>query len=215
MQILSYGLMHFCEYLLWSASFGIAAIAYNTYLVWREKKSLITKHNIPHLLILCSIAGGGYINFVSNDKVVELQAKTATMEEHRKVQKKYGRWAKLTASGFSLDGTDLYVHHTMKPAFLRTPEGQISPTDIDCGDPGLTTLKKTIDRYPDFPFSYVYISACYGENKNLEWRMYAEEALRILEKTTQVIDHHRHHDRAYELIRDWLQSDTLPSAPRL
>ena len=84
-------------------------------------------------------------------------------------------------SGFSLDGTDLYVSHALKPAFLNTPRGQISPTNIDCTGSGVATLKKAIDRYPDFPFSYVYLAGCYRENHSADWQVYAQEAVRILE----------------------------------
>ena len=211
MEAIGYVWEQTSDYFWWSAIFSIAALAFGAYLMVREKEPIWSIRSVPNALIFFGIIGGGYLTFTSNDKVAELDAKARNFAELRKIEEKYGRWAKLTSTGFSLDGSDSYVYHALKSAFPNTPNGQISPTNIDCTESGKATLKKAIDRYPDFPFSYVYLAGCYGENHSVEWREYAQEAMRILENTTQVIGHHRHHDRAYELILKWLRNDASQS----
>ena len=207
METIAHVWKHVSDYVLWSASFGTTALALSMYFTVKAKEPIWSIKNIPNLLILLSILGGGYLAFTSGDEVDELHAKTRNIEELRKIEERYGRWAKLTATGLSPDGSDPYVHHTLKPAWVDTNEGQVNPTDVDCSEVGLEVLKKGIDRYPDFPFSYVYLAACYAESHNPEWRSYAKEALRILENTTKVLGHHRHHDRMLELVKEWLQDD--------
>ena len=206
MQAIDHVMMHVLEYLIFSAGFGVAAIFYSLYLVWREKKTLLSKRNIPSLFVLLSIIGGTIVYSRASNQVFELQDRSKAIEEQMEIEEKYGRWAKLNGSGFSLDEADFRVYHMLKPAFLNTVEGQESPTNINCEENGLETLQKVIDQYPDFPFSYVYLAACYGEENNPKWRKHAVVAMRLLENTTQVSGHHRQHDRMYQLVQDWFRS---------
>ena len=206
MQAIDHVMMHILEYLLISAGFGILAIFYSMYLVGKEQKTLLSKRNIPSLLVLLSIIGGTIVYSRASEEAFELQDRSRALEEQLEIENTYGRWAKLNSSGFSLDEADFRIYHMLKPAFLNTAEGQESPTNINCEENGLETLQKAIEQYPDFPFSYVYLAGCYGEKDNPEWRKYAEVAMRLLENTTQVSDHHRHHDRTYQLVQDWFRS---------
>ena len=199
------------DYVVWSASFATAALALSVYFMLKTKEPIWSLKQVPNLLILLSIVGGGYLAFASGSEVAELHAKTSNIEELRRIEERYGRWAQLPASGYSLDRTDLYVYSIMKPAFPNIREGQISPLKVDCTETGVAALKKTIDRYPDFPFSYVYLAGCYGGNGNPEWEKLAQEGLEKLENTTKVVGHHRHHDRMLELVKEWLHTDTRQS----
>ena len=205
MPVVGHVMMHISEYLIFSAGFGIAAIFYSIYLVWKEQKRLLSKRNIPSLFVLLSIIGGAIIYSRESRQVSELQDRSRAIEKQLEIENRYARWAKLNSSGFSLDEADFRVYHMLKPAFLNTMEGQESPTGINCKENGVETLQKVISRYPDFPFSYVYLAGCYGEENSLEWRKYAIIAMRFLKSTTQVIGHHPHHDRIYKLVQDWLR----------
>ena len=208
MEIISQVWKHTSDYFWSSASFAVAALIFAAYLMKREQQPIWSVRNIPNLLVLLSILGGGYLAYSSGNEVAELHARTDNIEELRRIEERYGRWAKLPASGYSLDRTDLYVYSIMKPAFPNIREGQISPHKVDCTETGVAALKKAIDQYPDFPFSYVYLAACYGGDANPEWERLAQEALARLENTTKVVGHHRHHDRMLELVKEWLGKDT-------
>ena len=204
MQAINHVMIHLSDYLVFSAVFGVGAILYSMYLVWKDQKNLLSKHNIPSLFVFLSIVGGAILYSRASKQVFELQDRSRAIERKLEIEDKYGRWAKLNGSGFSLDEADFRVYHMLKPAFLNTAERQEGPTDIDCEENGLKTLKKAIDQYPDFPFSYVYLAGCYGEKNKSEWRKYAMAAKKLLENTTQVTGHHRHHDRMHQLVQEWL-----------
>ena len=53
-----------------------------------------------------------------------------------------------------------------------------------------------IQERPDFPFTYYVIALCYKKQGREEWKQYAQKAILILEKTTQIDGHHGFHDEA-------------------
>ena len=181
---------------------------WNVYVIWKEKKTLLSKHNIPSAFILLGIVGGAILYSISSEQVVALQDRSKAIENQLKLERQFGKWARLNASGFSLDSADLRVYYKLRPAFQDTLQGQEGPTSVDCGEGGIAILQQTIERYPDFPFSYVYLSACYKDQNNSEWRKYAQEAVSILANTTQISGHHRHHDRMYKLVTSWLEDES-------
>lgn len=196
--------MHFIDFLLYSAGFGIVAVLLNLYLVYQEQGTMRFRSSLPSLFVLLSILGGALLHHETSEELFELQKNSATIEEKLWLEQKYSRWAKLTATGVSPYDLDLRVAHSLKPAFKNTELGLASPRAIDCGENGLATFKKVIDRYPDYPFSYAYVASCYKDNGNLEWITYAREAIEILKYTRQVPHHHHHHDKMYELLHEWL-----------
>ena len=208
MDTISYVWELVSDYVVWSASFATAALAVNVYSMVKAKEPIWSMKQVTNLFILLGIVGGTYLAYSSGDETAELHTRTNNIEELRRIEERYGRWAKLPASGYSLDRTDLYVYSIMKPAFPNIRDGQISPHKVDCTETGVRALMKAINRYPDFPFSYVYVAGCYGGNGNPEWEGFAQQALARLENTTKVVGHHRHHDRMLELVKEWLDTDT-------
>ena len=97
METTGYVWEHISHYFWWSASFSIAALGFGVYLMAKGNEPIWSIRSIPNVLILFGIIGGGYLSFTSGDKVAELHAKTSKIEELRKIEEKYGRWAKLTS----------------------------------------------------------------------------------------------------------------------
>jgi len=60
-------------------------------------------------------------------------------------------------------------------------------------------------KYPRYPFPYYFLAKCLRKLKQDAWRDYAEEAIRILEKTTNIPGHDPGHDDALRELRALLK----------
>ena len=65
--------------------------------------------------------------------------------------------------------------------------------------------KQIIEEHPTFPFSYYVLAVCQRAKGEREWIASSRRALDILEFTTQVAGHNRHHDTAKQRLDDWMR----------
>lgn len=70
-----------------------------------------------------------------------------------------------------------------------------------CDHKSIMKFEHVAKKYPEFPFSYSSLAICKRRMKDPEWRMHAEQALKILRHTTSIAYRHPAHDR----IRDWME----------
>jgi Ca2+/Na+ antiporter len=64
--------------------------------------------------------------------------------------------------------------------------------------------RAVIKKFPKFPFAYYFLALCLRDRGDPCWRDYATKAIVILEKTTTIDGHHRHHDEVLRRLRDYL-----------
>jgi hypothetical protein len=65
---------------------------------------------------------------------------------------------------------------------------------------------EVVEKFPTFPFAYVYISDCLRARNDPAWKEYAHKAIDILEKTTSLAGHRTEHDRVLEKVKHDLQT---------
>ena len=75
--------------------------------------------------------------------------------------------------------------------FTSRSEGKIS---CNCTPAAISTCKSVIEKFPQCPFAYYFLSLCLKERGDSSWRGYAEKARSILQKTTSVENHSKDHD---------------------
>jgi hypothetical protein len=63
-----------------------------------------------------------------------------------------------------------------------------------CSDSAIMKCKFVIENFPQYPFSYYFLSLCLKEKKDRLWKGYAEKAKSIFEKTTKMPNHHSDQD---------------------
>ncbi|MFH2055828.1 MAG: hypothetical protein ABIJ61_07715 [bacterium] len=126
----------------------------------------------------------------------------------------YAPWAKLNGEGKTgragvglLESSDLI---SMLQGCLYEREGE---TIVSTTSEARRKYLRTIEKYPDFPFPYYYLSLYYHELGDTLWESYAEKALFILQRTTAIAGHHQAHDVALEKLLSLRRgSQPYPSA---
>ena len=74
-----------------------------------------------------------------------------------------------------------------------------------CDEPTLDKFLAVAVSHPSFPFTYYALSVRAFEAGKDTWHHYADQALGILERTTQFVPPHRQHVQAYERLRARLE----------
>jgi hypothetical protein len=74
-----------------------------------------------------------------------------------------------------------------------------------CDAVALEKSRETIQRYPDFPFSYYALAYCLQRSGDPGWRQYAESAIQIVENTTLINNHQESHDQSLACLRQLLR----------
>ena len=69
-----------------------------------------------------------------------------------------------------------------------------------CDAEGINMYANVVRDFPDFPFSHWALTICLGKQGNPQWRTYAKRAKEIFEHTTQIANHHPHHDVVFQQI---------------
>ena len=89
---------------------------------------------------------------------------------------------------------------TISTPLSKLLEGAVSvdgnQVHFECEDSYIQQYFSIIQERPDFPFTYYVIALCYKKQGREEWKQYAQKAILILEKTTQIDGHHGFHDEA-------------------
>ena len=69
-----------------------------------------------------------------------------------------------------------------------------------CDAEGINMYANVVRDFPDFPFSHWALTICLGKQGNPQWRTHAKRAKEIFEHTTQIANHHPHHDVVFQQI---------------
>lgn len=69
----------------------------------------------------------------------------------------------------------------------------------------LAKYEEAVQKFPDFPFGYYAMAVCLRALGDPRWRVYAEQGVRIFEKTTRIKDHPPSHDDALKELKDILR----------
>jgi hypothetical protein len=89
------------------------------------------------------------------------------------------------------------ISRIMEPALTQ----QDGKAYFKCEEESLKRYERAIQEYPRFPFSYYGMAECLRKNGNNRWREYAEKAISILEKTTEIDGHKESHEQALNHLR--------------
>ena len=160
-----------------------------------------------------------HIATIHDDEVMEklrFQLQTAEQElaEHELVRRKviaYGDIAKLNADGSTgmikkgggLSGGDTAITPTAEKIWIYSGENN-DTRHAKCDEEGMRNATQLTEEHPTFPFSYFVLAVCQRAAGNSEWIASSRRALDILEFTTQVPGHNRHHDTVKKRLTDWM-----------
>ena len=67
--------------------------------------------------------------------------------------------------------------------------------------------REVAEKFPTFPYSYVYISGCLEARNDPAWREYAQKAVDIFEKTTAIAGHNENHDKLLKFLKQKLRRE--------
>ena len=71
--------------------------------------------------------------------------------------------------------------------------------DFKCNDDAIEKCRSVIEKEPLYPFSYYFLAKCLKDKQDSKWREYALKARQIIQETTVIPGHHKHHD---EILKD-------------
>ena len=148
--------------------------------------------------------------------VLSTQLGTAEQKlfENEMIRKKiveYGDIAKLNADGSTglvkkgggLSGGDTAITPKAEKIWIYSGENN-DVRQAKCDKEGMMAAKQIVTEHPMFPFSFYMLAVCHKARGGQEWITYSQQALNILEFTTQVPAHNRHHDTAKQQLDDWM-----------
>jgi hypothetical protein len=75
--------------------------------------------------------------------------------------------------------------------FVSRSDGKII---CNCSPESIPICRSVIKKFPQYPFSYYFLSLCLKDKGDSSWRGYAKKAETIFIKTTKMQNHHNDHD---------------------
>ena len=185
---------------------------------FQEKRRLIVLGCLLIGIIVLSI--NSHLETTKNEGTIEkLRAQLGAAEqkiaENDMVRKKvleYGDMAKLNADGSTglvkkgggLSGGETAITPKAEKIWIYSGENNETRRP-KCDEEGMEQAKQIIGEHPTFPFSYYVLATCQRDKGEREWVSYSQRALDILEFTTQVVGHNRHHDTVKRRLEDWMK----------
>ena len=183
----------------------------------REKRRLVV---LGFLLIgIVALNVRSHFEANQNDETIEtLREKLHSAEQklidNANVRKKlveYGDIAKLNADGSTglvkkgggLSGGDTEITPKAKRIWIYSSEND-DTRHPKCDEDGMRQATRIAEEHPKFPFSHYVLAACRKAENDATWATFAQKALNILEFTTQVPGHNRHHAVARKRLTEWL-----------
>ena len=158
-----------------------------------------------------------HIETIGNEGTIEnLRTQLDTTEQKlaendlvRKRVLEYSDIAKLNADGSTglvkkgggLSGGDTAITPKAEMIWIYSGEKR----HPKCDEEGMEKAKQIVEEHPTFPFSFYVLAACHKAKGKREWITYSQLALDILEFTTQVPGHNRHHDTVKQRLDDWMR----------
>ena len=142
-------------------------------------------------------------------EIQTLRGKTSELERELKGWKRYADVAEFNACGvrtvarLGLTRTTA-ISRTLAERHTCKKDGRQPRVLISCDRKGIAAFRDVAEIKPDFPFTYWALAMCAWRAGDEEWRTYAEQAVNILEHTTQIEGHHEHHDEALQQLRELL-----------
>jgi tetratricopeptide (TPR) repeat protein len=102
-------------------------------------------------------------------------------------------------------GSDVEMHtplsDLLRNCYTNLPNGHVQ---VLCTPEAEKKFLETIDKFPDFPFSYYALATCYKAQGQTKWRDYAVKGLAIFDKTTTIKNHNPQHDDAKNQLKQAL-----------
>ncbi len=140
------------------------------------------------------------------------EQKIAENDVVRKKVLEYGDMAKLNADGSTglvkkgggLRGGETAITPKAEKIWIYSGENN-ETRHPKCDEEGMEQAKRIIEEHPMFPFSYYALASCQRAKGEREWASYSQRALDILEFTTQVVGHNRHHDTVKRYLETWMK----------
>ena len=150
-------------------------------------------------------------------EIQALRGRTAELVHELEGVKRYGSVAKLNAAGVSgKAGVGLTEGNSVLPglenAYKHEQRDGRRKISLRCDDDARAILRKAAEVKPDFPFSYWGLAICAVNAGEQGWQKYAEQAVTILEHTTEIAGHHGNHDVALEQLRALLAVENQTEA---
>ena len=101
----------------------------------------------------------------------------------------------------------LYGMETASPVggwtkgYIEENDGEL---EIKCDSESINYYKQMTIKHPHYPFPFYPLALCLKRQGDESWRQYANEAVRILKKTTLVPSHDRSHEDALQKFKNLL-----------
>jgi hypothetical protein len=73
-------------------------------------------------------------------------------------------------------------------------------------DLSILKYKRVISEYPKFPFSYYVTAMALKEKGDPKWKEYADKAVELLNKTTQIVGHNPNHDEVLKILQQTIKT---------
>ena len=161
-----------------------------------------------------------HIATIHDDGVIErlrsqlntAEQKLAENEVVRRQVIAYGDIAKLNADGSTgmvkkgggLSGGDTAITPKAEQIWIYSGENN-DTRHAKCDEEGMRHAMNLTEDHPTFPFSYYVLAVCQRAKGSPEWIESSRRALEILEFTTQVPGHNRHHDTVKQRLSGWIK----------
>jgi hypothetical protein len=130
-------------------------------------------------------------------KTRQLEGEARSLREQVESVRDYADVARLTFNGSEFVGGDISFNspltRIMEGTFTEVGEGRFRKV---CDQAALAKYREAIRQFPRFPFSHYWLALCLRERGDTEWRLHADAARAIFDRTTQIAGHQPSHDEA-------------------
>jgi cell division protein FtsB len=133
------------------------------------------------------------------EEIEELEREVSTLREYAEV----ARWT-LHGNRSLGGGTEISspVAGWTKDYIVEQKDNRVK---WKCNRPALEYYRNMTIIHPRYPFPYYFLAKCLRALREDSWRDYAQEGIRILEKTTRIAGHDPSHDDALRELRHLLE----------
>jgi hypothetical protein len=142
---------------------------------------------------------------ILEDKNTDLEIRTSEQQEHQKIIKEFSVVASWNHKGETESGGGVNFSGPLSGWLNKFVTEQNGGISWQCNQIALDNYKKIIEKYPKYPFPYLYIALCLKKAQDPSWKDYATKGLEIFKKTTMVPQHTPSHESGLKMIKEALE----------
>ena len=167
--------------------------------VLSSKIDSLQSHLNPFLTIAATkfpqLQSEAALTMLAND-IEKQNNKISAMQYYSEVSK-LGLNGKTNNYGYGMIETTP-ISEFIKPAITIEKDHVV----CHCDPEAYKLYKAAIIKFPNFPFSYYFLSKCLYAHNDPDWRSYAIKSIGILKYTTMIDGHSKHHDEILKELNE-------------